>query len=781
MRGFPRDRPHGIDIMKNILLTGAYLAAVLASTVPALGQSAPVVGQIEVGDEPINIKVGDAEGLTYYVTARTRSGVLIKAPRLSFAAVDSSIIEIRGDTAVGVRPGSALVLVKPAEGSRPLVDTLRVTVVEAAAYIASEPVGDSASPPAPGGPPIRTPVPGEPPEPAEQVLSRVPPGAVLKPEPNPLPLLQSEREAIRAVVRRQGDNSILGTVRATYESLSPAIVHVDIGGNVTGVGLGTGIVQVTPVGGDARTVSVTVETVPVQFVRDRVAIPVGEQRTSMVVVPRQGGRVLDNTKLNWSSSSDSVALVGADGMVTGRAPGRAVIIAGGSLGADTLLVVVHPIVKNLGVPPRTRPVVVPLRGTTAHPVIPLGQAGDTLHDVPISWVVADTSVVQLDTAAQTLTGKKVGTTRLTIQVSGFEPAAWTITVIPPGIALAPDRLALSRGERQTLAANMVDNAGQSVAPLTQGQWGSSDPAVVRVGLNGEIQGGTLGRASVWVKGPGERTDTAEVFVVGDLLVSSNRGGQPAIYQLSLANPDSLVPLIADTGSTLIAAYSTDRTRIAVAAVQEKRLAISVMEAAGGQQRPNTILRLAGSKPALAWMPDGQHLVFGVGDKNRATLGMLDLNKGSWDTLAVVEDTLSPSVSGNGTIIYARGDDNRTDLYTIKPPSKVVNRLTNTPFRKSNPRWLPDGDVLFLMEDGREKMRFQIVRFNPKTGTQVVLVRSKEPILTLAVARDGHSMAYTVKEKDKRKPSSLFVAATEVGGRVRTILLRPGETVAALSN
>jgi hypothetical protein len=49
-----------------------------------------------------------------------------------------------------------------------------------------------------------------------------------------------------------------------------------------------------------------------------------------------------------------------------------------------------------------------------------------------------------------------------------------------------------------------------------------------------------------------------------------------------------------------------------------------------------------------------------------------------------------------------------------------------------------------------------------------------------VSRDGRSMAYTVKEKNKGKPSSLFVAAPEIGGRLRTILLRPGETVAALS-
>jgi dipeptidyl aminopeptidase/acylaminoacyl peptidase len=394
-------------------------------------------------------------------------------------------------------------------------------------------------------------------------------------------------------------------------------------------------------------------------------------------------------------------------------------------------------------------------------------------------VLEDTSLVQLDSVAQTLTGKKVGTTKLTIHVEGFDPSSWTITVIPPGIALAPDRLALSREERQALAANMVDDGGRSVAPLTDGQWRSSDPAVVTVSPKGEVQGVGLGRAYVSVSGPGERTDTAEVFVVGDLLVSSDRGGRPGIYQLSLAHPDSLVPLVADTVIYQIAAYSPDRTRIALASARDRRLTVSVMEA-GGHQSPRAVLRLVGSKPALAWMPDGQHLVFAVGDKRRVTLGMLDLDKTTWDTLLVVEDTLSPSVSADGTIVYARGDKNRADIYALKPPSRAVTRLTNTPYFKSDPRWLPGGDILFLMDDGREKTRYQIVRFNPKSGTQTVVVRSQEPILAFSVARDGRSLAYTIKEKNKRKPSSLFVSPTEPGGRARTILLRPGETVTALS-
>jgi hypothetical protein len=778
-----------IQHMRSLFAFGAAFGLALVFVSPALGQAQGEIGQIEVGDDTLELQVDRTEGLTNYVTARTRSGRLIRSPRLSFASLDTSIVRVSADTAYGVHPGTALVVVSPASGSRPVRDTLILVVNSGAslgaqaadsikAYSDRPRATDTAS--ATNTVPAADTAPAGSSIPVATAMAKLPPGTVLAPEPNPVPLLVSEREAVSPVVRRQGDNGVVGTVRSSWQSLSPGIVQVDSAGNVTGVGVGTGVVQVTPVGGASRTVSVTVDTARISFLQQHMAVPVGEQRTPRVLVPRQGNRFLDNLKLTWRSSNDSVAMVGADGTITGRSPGGAQIIATGFLRADTLPLTVHPVVSTLVAPRVARPVVVPLRSSVRFPVFGLGSGSDTVRGIPMTWVVGDRSVIAFDTAGQTISGLAVGTTRLTLRVEGFKPYTWTVSVIPPGIALDRDRLGLSMGSRQTLVANMVDASGRSVAPLRKGDWRSSDPGVATVNLAGEVEAKTVGRALISIAGPGGRSDTTEVFVGGDLLVTSNLGGKrPGIYLVSLARPDSLLPFLADSAAYLGAVYSPDRTRIAFATGREKSVAVWVTEA-DPMSTPRLVLRMPGSTASLAWMPDGGRLVFAVGMKEKATLGLLDLNAVSWDTLARVEGDPTPDVARDGTIAYAAGDKNRSDIYIIARGSKVVTRLTNSPIRKWSPRWLPDGDILFLVEDSREQERFRIIRYSPKTGNQAPLVKSKLPILSLAVAPDGGSIAYLAKGTKKNLPSSVVIRDLDPRGTVRELGLRPGETVTALS-
>ena len=746
------------------------LAGTLSSTT-ADAQSAPVVGQLEAGDDPVTLAVGQSEPLSQFVTARNKRGRLITSPRLTFVSLDPSIVEVSGETAVGVKPGSAMVVVSPDVSTSAIEDTLTVTVVQAYESSAVDTTASGAAPAPSGDTAAIKP-------PSEKPLAQLPAGTVLVPEPNPLPLLVSERETIRALARRQGDNSVVGPVAATWESLSPEIVRVDASGNVTGVGVGTGVVQVTPAGGAARTVSVTVDTVPFAFVRQQLAIPVGQQRTTAVTVPRQGNRALDNLMLGWRSTNEAIAMVGADGTITGREPGRADIIVTAFLRTDTLPVIVHPVVETVSFPAAAKPVEVPLRGTVRHQIVALGSTGDTVRGVPILWNVKDPTIVAVDTAAQTLTGTKVGTTQLTVQIEGFKTGTWAVNVTPPAIALAMDRLALSLGEQRRLIANMVDTSGRTIAPLDGGQWQSSGRDVVAVSQTGELQAGKLGRGTVVITGPAGKSDTVEVFVVADLLLTTQHDGKPrGLYQISLARPDSLVPLAADSLPPLTAAYSADRTQIAYATASERSVSTTVMEADG--QGARTILRMPGQKAALAWMPDGQRLVFAIGDKKRSTMGLLDVGAATWDTLMVVSGEPSPAVSASGTIAYVQGDENRSDIYTLKPPSRTVTRLTNTPYPKWSPQWLPDGDILFVTDDKRQKERFQIVRFSPKTSSQTPVVRSQQPLLTVAVSRDGRRIAYTVKGKDKRKPTPLFVRDIGPGSQPREIVLRPEEGVTAL--
>jgi hypothetical protein len=425
-------------------------------------------------------------------------------------------------------------------------------------------------------------------------------------------------------------------------------------------------------------------------------------------------------------------------------------------------------------------VVLPLRGSLRFPVFALGSEGDTLSSVPMTWTVSDTSIIGFDTTSQTISGRSVGSARLSLQVEGFKPSTWLVSVIPPGVALDRDRLGLSKGSHQTIAANMVDASGKSVAPLTRGDWRSSDPGAATVGPTGQVEAKNFGRTLISVVGPAGRTDTAVVFVVGDLLVTSARGDKPsAIYQVSLGQPDSLVPLLADTVSYLGAAYSPDRTQIAFGALRGKSVALYVTEA-DGKGSPRVLLRLPGSMSSLAWMPDGRRIVFAVGNKDRATMGMLDLNSTTWDTLGTVNGDPSPDVAPDGSIAYIGGDKKHPDVYLIKPGSKTATRVTNTPAKKSSPRWLADGDLLFVAEDSREAEHFKVVRYSPETGNQASLLKSKAPILSLTVSPDGNTIAYLVKGASKKTPVSVLVRGLDAASLPRQLGVRPDDRVTALS-
>jgi Tol biopolymer transport system component len=283
-----------------------------------------------------------------------------------------------------------------------------------------------------------------------------------------------------------------------------------------------------------------------------------------------------------------------------------------------------------------------------------------------------------------------------------------------------------------------------------------------------------------VTGPAGRSDTAEIFVVADLLVASNRAGaRPGIYQISLAQLDDLIPLLVDSATYVGAAYSPDRTQIAFSSVRNKSLGIHIM-GADGRRPARQVLRAIGSKTALAWIPDGRRLVFTIGDKRATAIGRLDLRTNSWDTVTVVAGEPSPDVSGAGKIVYAAGEKNSSYVYTIGLEGRTPVRLPNTAGRELSPRWLPTGDLLFITEGDRKGGRFRIVRYEPRTGAQTPLVASEAPILSLAVSRDGATMAYIKKGPNGRSPSALFVQGTAPGSTAREVPLRPGEAITALS-
>ena len=116
-----------------------------------------------------------------------------------------------------------------------------------------------------------------------------------------------------------------------------------------------------------------------------------------------------------------------------------------------------------------------------------------------------------------------------------------------------------------------------------------------------------GHAAVSATTPWGKKASADVFVVGDLLLSSNRGGAYGIYQMRAPGPTNLFPVLVDSITNIQAALSPDRTRVAFSSSRNGSFDIYVMDADGKNLRRLT--SSPGNEGEPAWTPDGNRIVY----------------------------------------------------------------------------------------------------------------------------------------------------------------------------
>ncbi len=119
---------------------------------------------------------------------------------------------------------------------------------------------------------------------------------------------------------------------------------------------------------------------------------------------------------------------------------------------------------------------------------------------------------------------------MTARLPGIQPAVWTIQVIAGDIDLQPARVGLVAGRRVTLSAFLKDEQGTTQNRAAGVRWTSDRPEVAAV-KEGVVDALVPGRAIITASTPWGKTAKADVFVVGDMLLTSNRGGSFGIYQL----------------------------------------------------------------------------------------------------------------------------------------------------------------------------------------------------------------------------------------------------------
>lgn len=143
----------------------------------------------------------------------------------------------------------------------------------------------------------------------------------------PTSLMAGETVQLRAEALDAAGRPLPGSAIG-WSSSAPDVVRVSPGGQVTGVAVGTASVTASAEGARANVaLSVTPEAVAdLTVTPGQLTLRVGEDaRLSATVTGARGGAL--SPPVRWASSAAQIAAVSAEGVVTGRSPGSAVISA----------------------------------------------------------------------------------------------------------------------------------------------------------------------------------------------------------------------------------------------------------------------------------------------------------------------------------------------------------------------------------------------------------------------------------------------------------------------
>jgi hypothetical protein len=394
------------------------------------------------------------------------------------------------------------------------------------------------------------------------------------------------------------------------------------------------------------------------------------------------------------------------------------------------------------------------------------------------WEVGDTTVIAYDTTKGELNGRGLGTTTLTARLYGFDPVVWTVQVIPGVLSLDRRRVGIGIGERDSLRPVLLDENGKPQGAPSELTWSGSAPRVLQVSGAGVIDGLRPGRATVTAAAPWGKTATADVFVVADLFLSSNRGGNPGIYQLRSGVADTLRAVLADSFANIQPALAPDRTRIAFSSNRSGSYDLYLMDADGENlQRLTTD---PGGEAEPVWTPDGTRLVYTV-TRQGAQPQLYYLRPDGRPAQALTAEpggNHSPAISIDGrSLAFVSTRDGNQEIYLMGVDGGTPRRVTRTGQRESQPRFLPNGDLIYVVERGKGS---RLVRLTGTEGEPQTVLETEEPISGLAVARDGRRLAYVVgrlTEAGKSKAQfRLFVRSLAAEATPAQVTLRPGEHV-----
>ena len=182
-----------------------------------------------------------------------------------------------------------------------------------------------------------------------------------------------------------------------------------------------------------------------------------------------------------------------------------------------------------------------------------------------------------------------------------------------------------------------------------------------------------------------------------------------------------------------------------------------------------------------WTPDGARLVYTATPQGGPSQ-LVSVRADGTDPRPLTSSTggnRAPDVSPDGRrVAFVSTRDGNPEIYEVDLGGGETRRLTKSGDREGNPRYLPTGDLIYVIDKGNKA---RLMRLAAGSGTAPLpLLEIDQPVVTLDVSPDGERIAYVagkVAEAGKGK-SQLSLRIQPLVARSTPVLvpLHPGEQV-----
>ena len=327
-------------------------------------------------------------------------------------------------------------------------------------------------------------------------------------------LTEGESETLAATVTPENaENKSI-----TWSSNNEAVATVDVNGTVTAKSAGTAVITATSTNGKSAGCTVTVEKkqIPVTEVRlSESTVGIVEGSTYKLTATVLPENTTDSKNVSWSSNNEAVATVDANGTVTAKRAGTAVITAtstnGKSAGCTVTVSKKEIPITEISLDKSSATLTEGETTTLVATVLP----ENTTYGKSVKWSSSNVAVATVDLMGK-VTAKRAGTAIITAISENGKTASCTITVNKKdtNITITEVRLnksteTLKEGDTTTLTATVLP---ENTTDSKSVSWRSSNSEVATVDANGTVTAKRAGTAVITATSTNGKTAGCTVTV-----------------------------------------------------------------------------------------------------------------------------------------------------------------------------------------------------------------------------------------------------------------------------